>query len=55
MKPENSQSSVVEKEENKAAPAQPESLDSLLEVLDANDLRHILGGGRVKYPPFQSA
>lgn len=32
----------------------PESLDNLLEVLNADDLRHVIGGGRVKYPPFNS-
>lgn len=38
-----------------AAPTpKPESLDNLLEVLNQDDLRHVIGGGRVKYPPFNA-
>ncbi len=33
-------------------PKRVESLDTLVQVLQADDLRHVIGGGRVKYPHF---
>ena len=33
----------------------PESLDDLIEVIEGDELRHVIGGGRPKTGPFASA
>ena len=33
----------------------PESLDDLIELVEGDELRHVIGGGRTKTGPFATA
>jgi bacteriocin-like protein len=41
------------KETEKKDPKRAESLDSLVQELNKDDLRHVIGGGRSKEPYFR--
>jgi hypothetical protein len=45
---------VQEAVKTTTVPAAPASLDSLLEVLSEDEMRHVVGGQRVKTPPFSA-
>ncbi len=46
---------VVSLEEAKLPETKVESLDDLVEVIEGDALRHVIGGGRDKTGPFTSA
>jgi hypothetical protein len=45
---------IQETEKPTTVPTAPTSLDSLLEVLSEDEMRHVVGGQRVKTPPFSA-
>jgi hypothetical protein len=49
-KPKTDEQNVI-KENNKDEKI--ESLDDLIQVIEGDELRHVIGGGRSKTPPFR--
>jgi hypothetical protein len=48
----NSKNPVEKLEEEKTEEKKFESLDEMIEVIEGDELRHVIGGGRPKTGPF---
>lgn len=52
MSPKDNTNAVEKLEEKKTEQKKFESLDEMIEVIEGDELRHVIGGGRPKGGPF---